>query len=255
MAHRGSTLLWPENTMQAFQGAVDLGYKYLETDVHASADGVLVCFHDPMLERTTDGIGSVMKRSLTELNDVDAGHRFDPLRDFPARGQGVTIPSLEELAMTFPDVVITVDLKAPGIEQLMADTISRLHLSDRIIVGSFVEKRMRKFRKIAGNRVATSAGPRETARVVFGAKTGMRPRVSADVLQVPEFHRGIHVVNERVIDIVQSQGKQIHVWTVNEPDEMARFLDLGVDGIVTDRPDQLKELIIERTGAWTVGNG
>lgn len=240
--------------MQAFQGAIDLGYKYLETDVHATADGVLVCFHDPILERTTDETGPVVARSLEELGSIDAGHRFNPVHHFPARGQGLSIPSLEELALTFPDVVITVDLKASGIEQLMADTISRLHLEDRIIVGSFVEKRVRKFRKIASDRVATSAGPRETARIVFGAKIGRMPRVSADVLQVPEFHGRIHVLNERVIDIVQSQGKQIHVWTVNDLDEMARFLDLGVDGIVTDRPDLLKELLVERTGSWSVGN-
>ena len=241
--------------MQAFQGAVDLGYKYLETDVHATADGVLVCFHDPVLDRTTDATGPVLNRTLAELGNVDAGHRFNPVHHFPARGQGLAIPTLEELALTFPDVVITVDLKASGIEQLMADTISRLHLEDRIIVGSFVEKRVRKFRKIAGSRVATSAGPRETARIVFGAKLGRMPRVSADVLQVPEFHGRIHVVNERVIDIVQSQGKQVHVWTVNDPDEMVRFLDLGVDGIVTDRPDLLKELVVERTGTWSAANG
>ncbi len=241
--------------MAAFQGAVDLGYKYLETDVHATADGVLVCFHDPVLGRTTEASGLVVKRTLAELGEIDAGYRFDPVHHFPARGRGVAIPSLEELAKTFPDVVITVDLKAAGIEQLMTDTISRLNLTDRVIVGSFLEKRVRKFRKIAGDRVATSAGPRETARIVFGTKAGMAPRVSADVLQVPEFHRRIHVVNERVIDIVQSQGKQIHVWTVNDLDEMARFLDLGVDGLVTDRPDLLKELLIERTGTWSVGNG
>lgn len=255
MAHRGSTLLWPENTMTAFQGAVDLGFKYLETDVHATADGVLVCFHDAVLERTTDGSGPLVKRTLAELGDFDAGCRFDPVHHFPMRGRGVRIPSFEELVLTFPDAVITVDLKAVGIEQLMADTISRLKLSDRVIVGSFLEKRVRKFREIAGDGVATSAGPRETARIVFGAKVGRTPRVSADVLQVPEFHRRIHVVNDRVIDIVQSQGKQVHVWTVNDLDEMARFLDMGVDGVVTDRPDLLKELIMERTGAWNPGNG
>lgn len=249
MAHRGSTVLWPENTMMAFQGAVDLGYKYLETDVHASSDGVLMCFHDPILDRTTDATGPVSARSLAELAAVDAGYRFDPVHDFPARATGVTIPSFEELAMTFPDAILTVDLKAARIEQLMVDTIKRLKLSDRVILGSFHEKRVRTFRKLAGQGVATSAGPRETAKIVFGARAGRSMRVTADVLQVPEFHRGINVVTERLIDIVQSQGKQVHVWTVNEVDEMTRFLDMGVDGLVTDRPDLLKKLLVERSGA------
>ncbi len=249
MAHRGSTVLWPENTMMAFQGAVDLGYKYLETDVHASSDGVLMCFHDPILDRTTDATGPVSARSLTELAALDAGYRFDPVHHFPARAMGVTIPSFEELAMTFPDAILTVDLKAPRIEQLMVDTIRRLKLFDRVILGSFQEKRVRTFRKLAGEGVATSAGPRETAKIVFGARAGRSMRVTADVLQVPEFHRGINVVNERVIDVVQSQGKQVHVWTVNAVEEMTRFLDMGVDGLVTDRPDLLKELLVERNGA------
>jgi glycerophosphoryl diester phosphodiesterase len=250
MAHRGSTLLWPENTMMAFQGAVDLGYKYLETDVHPSSDGALMCFHDPILDRTTDGTGPVSARSLAELATLDAGYRFDPIHHFPARATGVSIPSFEELAMTFPDAILTVDLKAARIEQLMVDTIRRLKLADRVIIGSFQEKRVRTFRRLAGKGVATSAGPRETARIVFGAKAGRAMRVTADVLQVPEFHRGINVVNERFIDVVQSQGKQVHVWTVNDPEEMTRFLDLGVDGLVTDRPDLLKGLLAARLDAW-----
>lgn len=252
MAHRGSTLLWPENTMMAFQGAVDLGYKYLETDVHASSDGILMCFHDTILDRTTDGTGLVSARALAELVTLDAGYRFDPIHNFPARATGVTIPSFEELAMTFPDAILTIDLKAARIEQLMVDTIRRLKLSDRVIIGSFQEKRVRTFRKLAPPDVATSAGPRETARIVFGAKAGRSMRVTADVLQVPEFHRGIKLVDERFIDVVQTQGKQVHVWTVNEVDEMTRFLDMGVDGLVTDRPDLLKALLVERNGTWQV---
>ena len=241
--------------MIAFQAAVDLGYRYLETDVHASADGVLVCHHDATLERTTDGAGPVSQRHVADLRSLDAGFRFNPMHHFPHRGAGAAIPTLEELATTFPSAVITVDLKQAGIEQLMVDTIARLDVWDRVIVGSFSGRRVKKFRTLTKGRVATSAGPSETARLVLGAKAGRSPKIEADVLQVPERHKGIHVVNQRLVEVAHSQGKQVHVWTIDDPDEMARLFDMGVDGIVTDRPDLLKDVIVNRYGEWKISHG
>lgn len=243
MAHRGSRLLWPENTMVAFQGAVDLGYRYLETDLHATSDGVLVLFHDDTLGRTTDGSGNIKKRTFEDLSQLDAGYRFDPIHHFPHRGAGLRIPTLEELAQTFPTAMLTLDLKQSGIEKLLADAVHRLNLWDRVIVGSFSDTRIRKFRKLTGRRVATSSGPRETLRAMASARRGRPVSVPADALQVPEIYGRIQVVTPKLVRAAHDGGKQVHVWTVNDADDMKRLLAMGVDGIITDRPDTLKDVL------------
>lgn len=252
MAHRGSRTLWPENTMLAFEGAVGLGYRYLETDLHLSADGVLVTFHDDTLERTTNGSGPVSKHTLAELKALDAGYRFDPVHHFPHRGTGVNIPTFAEVVESFPEAVFTLDLKEPGLEQALADTIDNLGIDDRVIVGSFKDRRTRRFRKIVGEHVATSSATYETARLVLSSKAGRPVNIRADALQVPIRAKGITVVDRKLVEGAHALGKLVHVWTVNDPDEMAELLDLGVDGIITDRPDLLADLMNERGsgGPW-----
>lgn len=173
MAHRGSMLLWPENTMTAFQEAVDLGYRYLETDLQISRDGVLVTFHDDTLDRTTDSSGPVSDYSLGELRELDAGYRFRRNGGYPYRSRGVRIPTLEELATTYPDQVFSLDLKSDGMEEALIGTIRRLDLWDRVIVGSFSDARLRRFRSLLDRPVAMSAGPRETLRFVTAARLGL----------------------------------------------------------------------------------
>jgi glycerophosphoryl diester phosphodiesterase len=246
IAHRGSRLLWPENTMTAFQGAVDLGYRFLETDLHATRDGVLVLHHDPTLDRTTSGTGKVSDYSLTELRQLDAAAHFQLDGDFPHRGRGVTVPTLEELLSTFPDTVVTVDLKTNGLEPFLGLLLSRHHWWDRVIVGSFSDLRLRRFRRETGGRVATSAGRVETARFLATARAGRVPSIPADALQVPVSARRVTVVDRKTVAAAHAAMKQVHVWTVNEPTEMHRLLDLGVDGIITDRPDLLNEVIAQR---------
>lgn len=237
--------------MLAFQGAVDLGYRYLETDLHASADGVLVCFHDDTLERTTDGRGKVSQQHLAALQDLDAAFRFDPIKHFPHRGTGVTIPTFEELVTTFSDACFVLDLKQSGIEDLVADAIRRFDLWDRVIVGSFRDVRLARFRRRTSGRVATSSGPVETLRHVAASRAGRRSRITADALQVP-VKMGLTVVDQRTIDTAHSSGKQVHVWTVNEADEMHRLLNMGVDGIITDEIATLKSVMQDRGagGPW-----
>lgn len=241
-AHRGSRVLWPENTMPAFQGAYDLGFRVFETDLHATADGVLLTFHDPTLERTTDASGPIASRMLSDLAGVDAGHRFERGGDHPWRGRGVGIPTLEELVSTFPDVAVILDLKAPGLEELLVDLVRRLDLWDRVIVGSFRDARLRRFRHLTEGRVATSSGPRETLAVRARSWARRPSRSPADVFQVPT-KAGITVVDEAFVASAHAAGKHVHVWTVNETEEMSRLLDLGVDGIITDRPDLLADLL------------
>ena len=237
-AHRGSRVLWPENTLVAFQGAIDLGYRYIETDVHVSRDDRVIVFHDDSLEGLTDGIGKVADREWDYLRRLDAASKFNPDDGFPLRGTGVAIPLLEDVASTFPDAMFNIDLKQSGIARRVADEVRRLGLSDRVLIGSFHDRRIRAFRR-AAPEVATSAGPIEVTR----ALASQRPGGGADAFQVPERLGPIPIVTSRFIDAARIADKQIHVWTVNDPVDMRRLLDLGVDGIITDRPDLLNEVI------------
>lgn len=247
MAHRGSGLLWPENTMVAFQGAVDLGYRYLETDLQITRDGVLVTIHDDTVDRTTDGTGLVSDYSLEELRAIDAGYRFEREGGCPHRGQGIQVPTLEELAVTYPAGVLAVDLKSDGMEAALVDLIRRLDLWDRVIVGSFSGSRLRRFRALVDRPVATSAGPSEIVRFLAAARARMPYRPRADSFQVPVRDRGITIVSAQTVRAARRLGVPLIVWTVNHLAEMEGLLDLGVDGLITDRPDLLRTLLAERS--------
>jgi glycerophosphoryl diester phosphodiesterase len=237
-AHRGSRELWPENTMTAFQGAVDFGYRYLELDVHVSADGRLVVFHDDRLDRLTDGQGKVWERTWDELRSLDAAYNFKPDEGHPLRGRAITMPLLEDLLQTFPDALLNIDLKQAGIEETVVAEVFRHQAEDRVLIGSFRDWRIREFRELTQGRVAVSAGPREVARAVTACRIGRPIRGVADALQVPR-----RIVSRRLVDSAHIAGKQIHVWTVNDPAQMKQLLAMGVDGIITDRPDLLNEVV------------
>lgn len=238
LAHRGSRILWPENTMTAFQGAVGLGYRYLEIDVHVSSDGRVVVFHDDSLERLTDGVGKVWDRTWNELRTLDAAHNFKPDEGFPLRGTGLSIPLLAELLQAFPDALLNIDLKQAGIEEVVASEIERLSAQDRVLIGSFRDWRIREFRRLTQGRVAVSAGPRELAQAVAACRIGLPVRGIADALQIPR-----RIVSARLVDSAHKAGKQVHAWTINDPDQMKALLAIGVDGIITDRPDVLNEVV------------
>jgi glycerophosphoryl diester phosphodiesterase len=245
-AHRGSRLLWPQNTMVAFQGAVDLGYRYLETDVHLSRDGEVVVFHDDHLERLTDGSGMVWDHDWEHLSRLDAAHRFGADRGYPLRRSGVRIPLLEEVLASFPDALVNIDLKQDGVEAAVADVVRRLDAHDRVLIGSFHDDRIARFRRETGGAVATSAGTLEARRAFRAALRGRPVGGEADAYQVPERKGLVRVIRRRFVDAVHAAGRHVHVWTVNDPTRMRRLLDAGVDGIVTDRPDLLDGVIAER---------
>jgi glycerophosphoryl diester phosphodiesterase len=245
-AHRGSRVLWPQNTMVAFQGAVDLGYRYLETDVHVSRDGRVVVFHDDDLRRLTDGSGMVWDHHWDDLVGLDAAHWFGSDRGFPLRGSGVRMPLLEEVLVSFPDVLVNIDLKQDGIESSVADVIRRHSAVDRVLIGSFHDHRIARFRRETGGAVATSAGAYETRSAHRAALRGRPVEGEADAFQVPERKGLLRVIRRRFVEAVHAAGKHVHVWTINDPVRMRRLLDSGVDGIVTDRPDLLDEVIAER---------
>nr|WP_232248502.1 glycerophosphodiester phosphodiesterase [Streptacidiphilus rugosus] len=246
-AHRGGTLGGPENSMPAFERAVRLGYRYLETDVHATADGVLVAFHDERLERVTDGSGAI---SALPWRTVSA-----------ARIAGrEAIPTLEELLDAFPEARFNIDVKAVGAVRPLVDAVRRTNAWDRVCAGSFSDSRLAAVRAAAGPRLATAAGPRAVAALKLRALTGGRAPLARSVrrrsvcVQVPEFlpgeaERGVRLVDRAFLDTAHALGVQVHVWTVNEAERIRALLDLGVDGIMTDRIDVLRDVLIER-GAW-----
>lgn len=249
IAHRGSRLLWPENTMEAFSGAVSLGYRHLETDLHLTRDGVLVCFHDHNLDRTTDGSGPVSDLTFDELTRLDAGHCHLGVDGYGFRGRGVRVPTLEEAVLTFPDVSFVIDLKTDGLVEPLHALIERLGLHDRLVVGSFSDRRLEHFRATSAGRVATSTGATLSRSWLLASRMGRGVVCEASALQLPRQSRGVRVVDRRLVDTAHAHGLQVHVWTVNQPSDMAELLDLGVDGLITDRPDLLKTVLEER-GEW-----
>ncbi|MBD0692420.1 glycerophosphodiester phosphodiesterase [Streptomyces sp. CBMA123] len=244
-AHRGGELGHPENSLAAFEAAVALGYRYLETDVHATADGVLVAFHDSRLDRVTDRAGAVAELPWAEVRRARIGGS-EP------------VPLLEDLLGAFPGARFNVDVKAAPAVGPLVETIRRTNAWDRVCVGGFSDSRLAAVRAAAGPRLATSLGPREVARLRLRSLAGpLLPkrgaRFAGICAQVPERHRGIPVVDRAFVRAAHRLGLQVHVWTVDDPTRIRALLDLGVDGIMADRIDVLRDVLGER-GCWTDGS-
>ena len=235
--------------MEAFAGAVGLGYRHLETDLRVTGDGVLVCLHDPTVDRTTDGTGPVTELSFDELSSLDAGYRHVGVEGRTFRDRGIRVPTLEEAVLAFPEVSFVVDLKTENLVKPLHDLIERLGLHDRLIVGSFSDRRLQEFRDASAGRVATSTGATLARSWLVASRVGRGVVGEASALQLPRHSRGLRVIDRKLIESAHAHGLQVHVWTVNNRSEMAELLDLGVDGIITDRPDVLKELLEDR-GQW-----
>ncbi|MAC29698.1 MAG: glycerophosphodiester phosphodiesterase [Sandaracinus sp.] len=244
-AHRGGAKRWPENTLLAFEQAHALGYRWIETDIHLSADGELVVFHDETLERTTDGAGRVSDRTLAELKALDAAHRFsrDGGRTHPYRGQGVRIPTLEEALALDPELHLNLEMKGtnPAIADALWGFIEAHGVHDRVLAASAKDAFTERFRGLAGDRVATSPGVHGILRFWLGVRHGVWRwmRFPFDALQVPIRHGRLQVVDERFVRAAHRHGIQVHVWTIDDPREMRWLLAQGVDGIMTDRPEVL----------------
>ena len=249
-AHRGGSLLAPENTLVAFERGAALGADALELDIQQSRDGELVVIHDTTVDRTTDGAGPVAGYTLDELRRLDAGHRFTPDagHSFPFRGQGVTIPTLREVFVRFPAQRVNIDLKQSDEERerRLWALIQELGAEDRTLVASGEDHMpILRFRRISGGRVATSASGQEIRNFVLlcacRSTRWLRPAYGA--LQVPETHRGIRIVSPRFIATAHRRDLDVHVWTVDDAPTMRRLLSWGVDGLMSDRPDVLAEVL------------
>jgi glycerophosphoryl diester phosphodiesterase len=231
-AHRGGAGDFPENTMPAFANAVAMGYRYLETDVHATSDGVLVAFHDDDLERTCGRPGLISQLPWSEVAR--------------ARVAGVEpIPRLVDLFEAFPQAMINIDCKADPAVQPLIDTLRRADAVDRVCVGAFAHRRLTRIRRAFTGGICTSMSPVEVAAWLAG---WVMP--TAACAQVPVSQGRVTIVTRRHLAAAHRRDVPVHVWTIDDPLEMDRLLDLGVDGIMTDRPAMLRELL-EKRGQWT----
>ena len=234
-AHRGDHESGPENTMPAFAGAVNKGFDYLETDVHCTKDGVLLAFHDARLDRVTDMSGL-----------IEAKHYAD-IRKARVAGSE-PIPQLAELFSAFPDTRFNIDLKADNSLLPFIRLVRSLNCQDRICVGSFNDARLAAFRR-EFPKVCTAMGPREVLRARLASFNLPVGAIQAGCAQVPVRHKRISIVDQRFIQKMQARNIQTHVWTVNTSHEINRLLDIGVEGIMTDRASLLREILIQR-GLW-----
>ena len=231
-AHRGGASDAPENTMPAFEHAVNLGYRYIETDVHVTADGVLLAFHDNDLQRTCGRPGRISDLPWSDVHT--------------ARVNGeAPIPLLEDLLGAWPDVRVNIDCKTDAAVDALVAALRRTDSLDRVCVGAFNDLRLRRLRRLIGARLCTSLGPAAVAALRFR----MLRRSPAQAAQVPVRQGPITVVDDVFVRRAHGLGLQVHVWTIDDAPEMHRLLDLGVDGIMTDRPAVLREVFEER-GLW-----
>jgi glycerophosphoryl diester phosphodiesterase len=239
-AHRGGAGDWPENTWPAFEGAVALGYRYVETDVHVTADGVLVAFHDDRLDRVTDRVGLIRELTWAEVSRARVDGR-EP------------IVLLEDLLAAWPDLRVNIDPKHDSAVDPLADVLARLGALDRTCIGSFSDARLARLRARFGPQLCTSMGPVGVVRVRAASLHLPTGRPAGQCLQVPTSIGAHQLVDHRFVATAHRLGLAVHVWTIDEPEEMERLLDLGVDGLMTDRPVVLRD-VLKRRGQWPVSS-
>lgn len=239
IAHRGGASDGTENTLASFGRAVDLGYRCLETDVRVTADGELVVFHDRTVERVAGVKGQVRDLTWHELSQLRIG------------GQQ-PVPRFDELLKAFPDTRLLVDPKCDDAVEPLIACLADHDAVDRVCVGSFSDRRLARIRTAFGPAVCTSMGPREVLRLRLASwrQWTSPPRAAgANCVQIPVRYGPVVLAEPRCIAYAHARGLQVHVWTVNDRATMARMLDLGVDGLITDEITVLRDLLVER-GAW-----
>jgi glycerophosphoryl diester phosphodiesterase len=248
IAHQGGDDIWPGNTMFAFQNAVDLGVDVLEMDLHITNDGILVLMHDETVDRTTDGSGEIEAMTLDELKQLDAGHTWtrDDGETFPFRGQGVTVPTLEEVFAEFPHMRMTIEIKKTNTSMAkpFCGLIRQYGMEDKVLVASFHDERMKEFRAECPE-IATSSARQETTVFVLLTKAFLGGFYSPQFfsLQVPRESSGITVMTKSFVKAANARNLAVEPWTINDEETMRLFIEWGVDGIITDRPDLMLKVL------------
>jgi glycerophosphoryl diester phosphodiesterase len=242
-AHRGGAyhpeIEGLENTVAAFRHAVALGYRYLETDVHATSDGTLLAFHDAVLDRVSDTQGEIATLTTAEVAAALIGGRE-------------RVPTLAQLFDEFPSARFNIDIKSNEAVPLLAAFVAEREAWDRVLIGSFSPKRLNEFRRLTGGRVPTSAHPLEVVAyrlLPSGRLADLVTRGRVAALQVPHRRGRLLVTTAGLVRRAHRAGKHVHVWTIDDADEMRELLDRGVDGLMTDRTDILREVLVQR-GQW-----
>jgi glycerophosphoryl diester phosphodiesterase len=271
-AHQGGAWEWPSSTLFAIHRAIEAGATAVELDVHATLDGELVVCHDASVDRTTDGHGMIARMTLAELKRLDNAFWFIPGADvtpgrpaseYPYRGRAPEdcafgIATLDEVLQEFPGVVLNLDIKqtapaVPGYEERLAKLLAEHERTNDVIVASFLDRATEAFRHFAPG-IPTSAGTLGTAMFWRATHDGSAlPDLPVVALQVPEWHGELLVVDEQFVTAAHALGIAVHVWTINDRATMARLVDLGVDGIITDLPTTLASVLDERSVAWSRG--
>ena len=248
IAHRGGPSLGPESTLYTFRKAVKLGVDVLEMDVRSTRDGQLIILHDDTVSRTTNATGPAQNYTLVDLKKLDAAHRWSPDngQTFPLRNKGVQIPTLPEVFEAFPQTKLNLEIKEARSStiQSLCRLIRDHQMTSNVVVASFDTDSLKEFRRLCP-QVATSAGASE-ARLFFGLqKAYLEAAYSPDaqVLQVPETLGDLRIVNKRFIDAAHARNMRVQVWLANDVTSMQRLLELGVDGIMTDYPQRLMEVL------------
>lgn len=243
-AHRGGALEAPENTWTSFRHAFDLGYHYIETDVHATSDGVVVTIHDEDLARTSDRAGLVREMRWSDLSAVRLTGSDDP------------VPRLDDVLAAWPELRWNIDAKHDSVVGPLIETIHRCGALDRVCITSFDDRRLARIRRAMGPKLCTGMGPVATtalrvASVLPGrAGKALGERVTTfGAAQIPVRQGRIPLADRRFIDTAHRLGIEVHVWTVDDAATIERLLDFGVDGIMTDRPSALRDLLVRRR-AW-----
>lgn len=241
-AHRGwhcDDLSGMENSLPAFRRAYEEGFRYLETDVHATSDGVAVVHHDPVLDRTTDAAGTIATLPWSVVRRASVN--------------GVApISRLEDLLEELPDALWNIDVKADAAVLPVLRVLRRAGAFNRTCLAAFSDRRLARMRRLVGPGLVTSMGQRAIATLWFAGRSPalpLRRTVVGHMAQVPVRHGGITVVDHRLVRRAHQYGREVHVWTVDRAEEMRRLLDLGVDGVISDRPDVLRDVLRER-GMW-----
>jgi glycerophosphoryl diester phosphodiesterase len=246
IGHRGCAGEVPENTLASFEAGLAAGAHVLESDVHLTRDGVPVLIHDDDVARVSDGSGPVGAHALAQLARLDAGHRFSPDggRSHPWRGRGLRIPTLAEALAAFPGARFNLELKedVPGIVERSVEVVASAGRAPLTLLTAALPALMARIHAhldASGVDAARGASEADVLAFVRAALDGVAPPAGPMALQVPASHAGAPLVTAPFVRHAHAHGIAVHVWTINEPDEMRRLLALGVDGIVSDFPRRL----------------
>ena len=251
IAHQGGDGIWPGDTLYAFEKAVEIGADVLEMDAHITKDGQIVLMHDETVDDTTDGTGRIEEMTLEELKRLDAAYDWsnDGGQTHPYRGQGIQVPALDELFQKFPQMryVIEIKLTQNPIEAPLCGLIREYNMQDKVLIASFHDTAMQNFRKTCPE-VATSASRGEVTKFVLLGKIFLSGLVAPKYQSIqppfdPKESYNIPIVTKRFVREAHAKNIKVEPWTVNDPDMMKQYIDWGVDGIITDRPDLMVEIL------------